>query len=89
MVRESEFKSEDPGFDPLAGLGNKQVCFLSLRVKLSCADLFVSHPPSCVRHAPKFVRTLKILYPSVVKEQASQSVACQHEHTSHRGEKAG
>ena len=31
-----------------------------------CADLFVSDPRSCVWHAPKFVRTLKIPYPSVV-----------------------
>ena len=67
VVRESEFKSEDPGFNPLAGQGEGQV-FLSLRVD-SCADLFVPDLPSCVWHAPKFMRTLKILYPSVVKSR--------------------
>ena len=47
VVRESEFKAEDPGFDPLAGQGELQF-FLSLRVN-SCADLFVlDRPHSCV-----------------------------------------
>ena len=46
-------------------------------------------PPglSCVRHAPKFVRTLKIPYPSFVKESASQPVAWKHENTADRGKK--
>ena len=39
VVSESEFKSEDPEFDSLAGQGNG--VFLSLRVK-SCADLLVA-----------------------------------------------
>ena len=43
VVRESEFKPEDPGFDPLAGQGEEYI-FLSLRVN-SCADLFVPDPP--------------------------------------------
>ena len=43
VVRELELTSEDPGFDPLAGQGEKQF-FLSLRVN-SCADLFVPEPP--------------------------------------------
>ena len=44
----SEFKSEDLGFDPLAGNGKGQdVFFLALRVNF-CADLFVSDPPSGV-----------------------------------------
>ena len=65
MVSESEFNSEDPpGFDPLAGQGER--VFLSLRVN-SHADFCVP-PPSCVQHATKFVRSLKISYPSVVKE---------------------
>ena len=65
MVRTLEFKSEDPEFDPVAGQGVGQ--FLSLQVN-SCADFFVPDPPSCLWHAPTFVRTLKIPYPSVVKE---------------------
>ena len=47
MVSTSEFKYEDPGFDPLAGQGKRQVFFLSLRVN-SCAELFVPDPPSIV-----------------------------------------
>ena len=43
----SEFKSEDPRFDPLAG---QSVCIqtvvLSTRVN-SCTDSFVADPPSC------------------------------------------
>ena len=39
-------------------------------------------PPSCVRHAPKVVRILKI--PTVVKEQASQPVVWKHEYTAYR-----
>ena len=40
MVRASEFKSEDSGFDPLAGQGESLW-------GISCADLFVPDPPSC------------------------------------------
>ena len=65
MAIVSEFKSEDPGFDPLAGHGEE--VFLCLSVN-SCANLFVPDPPSCVQHALKFVRKLKISYPSVIKE---------------------
>ena len=36
--------------------------------QLLCADFFVSDLPSCAWHAPTFIRTLKIPYPSVVKE---------------------
>ena len=43
VVRESDFKPEDLGFDPLAGQGENQF-FSSLRVN-SCADLFVPDPP--------------------------------------------
>ena len=50
VVKTSEFKSEDPGFDPLEGQGPLN----------SGADLFVPDSPSCVRHAPKFVCTLKM-----------------------------
>ena len=66
VVRTSEYESEDPGFHPVAGRRVKAIV-MSFRVN-SCADLFVTDLPSCVRHAPKFVRTLKIPYPSVVKE---------------------
>ena len=58
MVRELEFKSVDPGFDPPVRQGGIQFV-LSLQVN-ACADWFVPDPPSWVRHAPKFVRTLKI-----------------------------
>ena len=59
VVRESEFKSGDRG--------RVRPVFLSLRVN-SCGDFFVSGAPSCVRHAPKIVRTVKIPHRSVVKE---------------------
>ena len=42
VVRASGIKSEDPGFDPLAGQGDKHFS-LSLRVNI-CADLFVPGP---------------------------------------------
>ena len=61
MVRGSEFKSEDPGFD-LVGQGEGQFFCPS---DSTHADLRVPDPPSCLRHAPKFVRMLKIAYPSV------------------------
>ena len=63
--RESEFKSKDLGFDPLAGQGEEQVFFCPS--ESTCADVFVPDPASCVQHAPKFVCPLKILYSSVVK----------------------
>ena len=69
MVREPEFKSEDLGFEPLPGQGEGQF-FLPVRVNSSCADLIVPDPPSRARHAPKFVRTLKIPYPSLVTVSA-------------------
>ena len=43
VVGESEFKSEDPGFDLMAGTGRGAV-FMSLQVK-SCADFCVPDPP--------------------------------------------
>ena len=63
---------------------------LSCRVN-SCADLFVPESPSCVRHAPKVMRTLKIPYPSVVKESRprSQPVVWRHENTAHKKTKSG
>ena len=51
-VRESEFKSENPRFDPLAGQGESQ---------------FVSVPPNQFLCIFVCVRTLKLPYPSVVK----------------------
>ena len=48
VVRESNFKSEDPGFDPLAGqVEGSAFSLLSLRVN-SCADLFASDRPLCI-----------------------------------------
>ena len=72
VVSASEYKSEDPGFDPLAERGEGPF-FLSFRIN-SCADWFAPEPSSSSRvlHAPKFVRVLKIPYPTVVKEYASQ-----------------
>ena len=46
--------------------------FISLRDN-SCADLFVPAPISCVMHAPKFVRTLNIIFRSGVTERESHS----------------
>ena len=43
MVRQLEFKSEDPGFEPLSVQGEGQF-FCPLRVN-SCADLCVPDPP--------------------------------------------
>ena len=66
VVRESEFKSEDPGFNPLVGQGEVQF-FWPCESTVVQISLCLHDPPSCVRHAPKFVRTLKIPYPPVVK----------------------
>ena len=66
VVTASEFKSEDPGFDPVGG-DSFSIPPSQLLCRFDYPD-----PPWCVRHAPTFVRTLKIPYPSVVTEQASQ-----------------
>ena len=68
VINASEFQPEVPGFDYLAG--QSENFFMSLRIN-SCADLFVPNALSCVQHAPKFVRTLKIPYSSVVEMLAS------------------
>ena len=50
MVRESEFKSEDPGFDPLAEQGGKQLffpsesTFVKTRLCLSPLRVHGTHP---------------------------------------------
>ena len=75
MARELELKSENHGFDLLAGQGGVQLCRLC----------FIPDPLSCVRHGPKFVHTLKIPYPSVVKEP----VVWKHGSTAHRGRGGG
>ena len=49
VVRESEFKSEDPGFDPLAGQDERQ--FFCPSEAALCADLLVPDPSSWVRQA--------------------------------------
>ena len=54
------FKSEDPGFDPLAEQGERQFfCPSESTLVQTC---FAPDPPFCVRHAPKYVRMLKISY---------------------------
>ena len=65
MVRASEFKPEDHGFNLLARQEDGHffiffVFYKSLRVN-SCAELFVPHePPSCVvRHALKMCAHVK------------------------------
>ena len=66
MVRESEFKSEDPGFDPLAEQGERHVfCPSESTLVQTCYQT----PIPFVCMAPKFVRTLKIQYPSVIKKK--------------------
>ena len=78
MVSASEFKSEDPGFDPLAEQGDELV-FSVPSSQLLCRLVYASPPFVCTaRQALKFVRTLKILCPSVVKEEASQPVVWSH-----------
>ena len=63
----SDLKSEDPGFDQLAGKGEGP--FLCPSESTLLHNLFMPDPPLCVRHAPKFVvHTLKIPYTSVIKE---------------------
>ena len=57
MVRESEFKSEDRGFDPLAGQGTSP--FFCPSESTLVHIFFVPEPPSWVRHASECVRTLK------------------------------
>ena len=65
VVSESGFYSEDPGFDPLTGQGEGQsFCPSESTFVQTCLCLT---PPSSVRHALKYVRTLKIPYPSVAK----------------------
>ena len=65
VIRESELKSEDRGFDPLADQDEKHfLCPSESTLVHTCLDL----TPLRVRHSPKFVRTLKIPYPYVVKE---------------------
>ena len=66
MVKASEFIFEDPGIDPMADQGEAQF-FCPSESTLVQIGLRLT-PPSSIRHALKFVRTLKIPYPSVVKE---------------------
>ena len=85
VVSESEFKSEEPEFDPLAGQGTRN---LSVPPSLVQTCLYLTptpppHPPLYVRHAPTFVRMSKIPYPSVVKEYASQPVVWSHTTTAY------
>ena len=94
-ARALEFKSEDPGFDPLMGQGEThwhRTVFLFLRVN-SCTDLFVPDTPSCVQHVHActvFERMLKIPNPSVVKVKAPRRVIWKHENIVHkRRKKAG
>ena len=61
----------DSRFDPLAGQDDERFFCPSEStfVQLVCAP----DPPSCTRHTPKCVHTLKILYPFVAKEEAAHS----------------
>ena len=73
LVRESKFKSEDPGFDPLAGQGGEHFfCSSESTLVQTCLRLIPPPPPPP---------------PSAVKEQASQPVVWKHGNTAHRGEK--
>ena len=65
----SEFKSKDTGFDPLVWQDEGQFfCPSESTLVQTCLCLTPLPLSSCVRHAPKTVRMLKIPYPSVVKE---------------------
>ena len=60
-LRESEFKSENPGFNLLVEQGAVREFFCpSELTPESCADLFVPDLPLCEWHAPKFVHMLMI-----------------------------
>ena len=68
-VTQSEFNSNPKtGFDPLAGQGEFVFFLCPSELNLVQTCFFLPDPSSCVRHAPKFLRTLNILYPFVVKE---------------------
>ena len=61
VVSALEFKSEDPGFDPLVGHGDGQFFGHS-------ESTLMQTPLRVYGTRPKLVRTLKIPYPSVVKQ---------------------
>ena len=84
VVRESEFKSEYPGFDPLVKQGEVQVFFYPSESILVQTCLCLTPIRVYARHAPKCVRTLNIPYPSVVTQQASEPVVWNHENTAYR-----
>ena len=66
VVKASEFESEDPGFDRLAGQCKRQFfCPSESTVVLTCLCLT---PLRVYGTHPKCVHTLKIAYLSVVKE---------------------
>ena len=66
VVSASEFNSEDPGFDPLVGQGEGQFFYPSESIVVQTCLC----PPLRVQYGthPKFVRMLKIPYPSVAKK---------------------
>ena len=68
MVSVSEFKPEDPGFDPLAGQGESYFLCPSESTLVQTLCL------ASLRHSLQFVRALNTPYLSVVKEKASQPV---------------
>ena len=94
MVRESEFKSEDPVFNPLVGQDEGQL----LRVN-SCADLFVPEPPhlcACYRsHIPHLSYGLLDLKQSInqtasiIKDEASQPMETRKHCTQGKKKNAG
>ena len=94
MVRASELKSEGPGFDPVVGhrVREQFLCPSESTLVHTCLCLTPPPPPypstlvCTTRTHINFVRTLKIPYPAVVKEQASQQVVWKHENTAYRGD---
>ena len=67
VVRASEIRYEDPGFDPLVGQAGGQ-CFCSSESSLVQSCLCLTLLLLVYGTHPHFVRMLMILYPSVEKE---------------------
>ena len=88
VARESEFKSEDPGFNPLVGQGEEQfLCSSESALVKTCLCLIPLRVYSM--HPHYFVRTLMITYPSVEKRVGltTQPVVWTHENTAYRGKR--
>ena len=72
MVRASDFKSEDPGFDPLAEQGEVRVVVYPSESTLVQTCLGLISPPQSLLNVygtyPHLMRTLRIPYLSVAKK---------------------